>query len=219
MNPETAVENLRRKYGDILPPKYVADVRLGMVEPFSDMMLGNTEELAWIYFLILKKQEKGLLKYEETMLRTLIDDWLSKFSSGVKVWAATHGCLSDPEEIEEALYSLYDLGLDWVIEGWRDELCEEDEDMCWADDSVILHEVAKELASGESVPLCKEVVDALRKIEQVDPMREPLTELIILLDSAVDLQHQNGYMWEDYFLCDVVKAKESAEKKFEEVFG
>ena len=255
---ERIIDHLNRRYGMITPPKgsftsfeeeakwerkglewYDISSWQNMHEVFGESSQDATEELAWIYFLILKKQYIGLSPMEEKMLRVLIADFLESIRWGLYRWLVVHGQIDDFDTFRDVMYesfSVYEEEWTDAIEEKRRELEEEVGEEAWYYtteeilDMLIEEEWERRRESlgwlGPGARGIEAIIDRaknlMNKIDVVLQTYEvyPLSDLIILLDEAVDFEHQNGRLLEEvYFYVDVVLAKKFAEVKFDEVFG
>lgn len=247
---ERIIDHLNRRYGMITPPKgsfmsfeeeakwerkglewYYISSWQNMHEVFGESSQDATEELAWIYFLILKKQYIGLSPMEEKMLRVLIADFLESIKWGLYRWLVLHGFIDDYETFRDIMYELRHIDEEyWAreIEEKRRELAEEIGEEAWDYTSdeifdMIIEERFKEPAMGARVfHIAEKAKELMNKIDLAIETYEtyPLSDLILLLDEAVDFEHAFGKLLEDvYFFVDVVLAKKLAELKFDEHFG
>ena len=250
------IDNLRRRYGAIAPPIgtyldteteeyweskgldwYEIGSWLDMGEVYGEESQEATEELAWIYFLILKRQYYGISPVEERMLRTLIADFLQSIRTALYKWLVVHGQIDDFETFRDVMMQSY-----WTNpEAWEDVIREKQreleeeigEEAYYLTVEDILEEIINEewerRRSSLSAWLGPEAVgvgaiiakaeDLMNKIDVALQTYEtyPLGELIILLDAAVDFEHQHGKLLEDiYFFVNVPLAKKLAEIKFNE---
>jgi len=255
---ERIMDNLERKYGPIAPPrgdylplstqlkweaKGLNEFELGrwvdMPVVFGDESQEATEELAWIYFLILAKQHYGLTMVEERALRILIADFLESIKVALYKWLVIHGQINDFETFRDVMYEASHIFEEEWAESIRNkerELYEiygeevynlTDEEIM---DKIIEEEWQQRRGSlawlGPSAYTIREVIDAAKNLmNKIDVVLQtyktyPLSDLIILLDAAVDFEHQNGKLLEDvYFYVDIVLAKKLAEMKFDEIYG
>jgi len=255
---ERIIDHLNRRYGMITPPKgsfipfeeeaewerrglewYELSSWQSMHEVFGESSQDATEELAWIYFLILKRQYIGLSPMEEKMLRILIADFLESIRWGLYRWLVVHGQIDDFETFRDVMYesfSAYEEEWADTIEEKRRELEEEVGEEAWyytteeIMDMLIEEEWKRRRESlgwlGRQAFSISEIIDKAKELmNKIDVALQtyeayPLSDLIVLLDEAVDFEHQHGKLLEDvYFYVDVVLAKKLAEVKFDEIFG
>jgi len=161
------IDNLRRRYGDIAPPTgtyldpeisaywerrglewHEITSWINMGEVFGEESQEATEELAWIYFLILKRQHYGLNPVEERMLRILVADFLGSVRNALYKWLVVHGQIDDFETFREMMMQSYWLDPEawWnAIKEKQEELAEEigEEVYDWTDEEVF-EEIIKE---------------------------------------------------------------------------
>jgi len=251
------IDYLNRRYGVIAPPKGYVSFKEeeewenkgleyheiydwgDMYEVYGESSQDATEELAWIYFLILKRQYIGLHPMEEKMLRIVITDFLGTVRWALYRWLVVHGQIDDFDTFREVMYeasAVYEEDWAETIEEKRRELEEEmGENAYWLTteeimDMLIEEEWKRRRESlgwlGRQAVGISEIIgraeDLMNKIDIVLQTYEtyPLPDLIVLLDEAVDFEHQHGKLLGDvYFYVDVVLSKKLAEVKFDEIFG
>ena len=208
----------------------------------------DEEELAELYYLILKHQYGLATAEDEERLVSLAKRYLQYSAELMRSWLIGHGQLGDFDDYVDMITYYEDRVADeigsWILETIGKNLMEAgqmrmdgyavDTDYAITQENVNCYLTIPELLKNgirpfyecykknlEGWDIVKTMKGTLEKVEAYlqNPYKYSIKDLILLVDEVTDTHHNAGLLLDDYGGIDVVEAKAEAERMFDEEFG